>query len=58
MFSMANIDHIFEHLGICPHFASRAQFSAGQDQVIMALVINDNHIVYYHMGTQCSIWLG
>ena len=57
MLSMANINHAFEHLAICTHFTPRSQYSVGQDQVIMALTFNDNHIIYCHMDAQHSIGL-
>ena len=52
MLSMANMNHVFKHLGICMHFAPRSQYLVGQYQVIMALSFNDNHIIYYHMNAQ------
>ena len=55
--SMANINHVFEHLNICVHFTSSAQYLVGHDHVIMGLAINDNHIIYFHVDAQCPIGL-
>ena len=46
MLSTANIDHVSEYLSISTSFAFRSQYLAGQDQVIVALAFNDNHIMY------------
>ena len=51
---MANINHVFEHPGLCTHFS---HYSVGHNQVIMAVSFNDNHIIYSYMYAQCSIGL-
>ena len=38
-------------------FAYRSWYSVGEDQVIIALALNDHHVIYYHMDTQCPIEL-
>ena len=58
MLSVANINHVFEHLIICMCLSQRWKYLVHQDQVIMALVFNNNHINWYHMDTWHSIGLG
>ena len=57
MLSMAHIRYVFKCPVICMHFHVCYHTSQAYDQVPMAMVFNNNHIIYYHRNMQWSVGL-